>query len=206
MLQLILLAVVAAVALLQLYAVLGRRMGRQPEDRAAQPEPAAPVRRPLTPIALEPPPVEEAPVGLAAVRTRDPGFDPQVFLANARNTYRTLVTAYAAGDREVLRPLLTPEVLAAFEAGIDQREAAGRVESVDMPHPPRADVEDAKVEANRIRISVRFLGELVQTTRESDGAEPRVSERRTAELWTFERDLSEKDGVWRLAGVDVAEA
>jgi len=191
-LQLILLALVAAVALLQLYAVLGRRMGRQPEERAAQPEPAGAARRPAVPLTIEPAPVEEAPTGLSAVRARDPGFDPQVFLANTRNSYRTIVTAYAAGDRETLAPLLTEDVRKAFEAGIAEREAAGREESVDL--------------RDRVRIGVRFLGELVQTQKASKDAEPRVHQRRTAELWTFERNLSDRDGGWRLAGVDVAEA
>ncbi|MFM8753208.1 MAG: Tim44/TimA family putative adaptor protein, partial [Phenylobacterium sp.] len=131
MLQLILLALVAAVALLQLYAVLGRRMGRQPEERAARPEPVAPAPRPLAPIITEPLLSEDAPSGLSAVRARDPGFDPQTFLTSSRNAYRTLVTAYAAGDREALRPLLTPEVMSAFESGIVAREASGPVESVE---------------------------------------------------------------------------
>jgi len=205
-LQLILLAAVAAVALFQLYAVLGRRMGRQPEDRTVQPEPAGAVRRPAVPLTTEPAATEEAPGGLAAVRARDPGFDPQVFLANVRSAYRTIVTAYAAGDRDALAPLLGPEVLAAFEAGIAEREAAGREESVDMPHPPRSDVEHAEGEGDLARISVRFLGELVQSVKAADEAEPRSFERRTAEVWTFEKDLSDRNAAWRLAGVDVAEA
>lgn len=206
MLQLILLAAVAAIALYQLYAVLGRRVGRQPEDPAVRARAPAAGARPAVPLAPEPAIPEAAPEGLAAVRARDPGFDPQVFLSSARNTYRTIVTAYAAGDREALRPLLTPDVLAAFEAGMAEREAAGREESVDLPHPPRSDVEEAEVDGDRARIAVRFLGELVQTTREAPDAEPRVFERRTAETWTFERNLSDRDGAWRLAGVDVAEA
>ncbi len=206
MLQLILLALVAAVALLQLYAVLGRRMGRQPEERAARPEPVAPAPRPLAPIITEPLLSEDAPSGLSAVRARDPGFDPQTFLASSRNAYRTLVTAYAAGDREALRPLLTPEVMSAFESGIVAREASGQVESVELPHPPRSDIEDVQIDGDRARISVRFLGELVQTIKSPSDTVPRVFDRRTAELWTFERNLSEKDGVWRLAAVDVAEA
>ena len=206
MLQLLLLAAVAAVALFQLYAVLGRRMGRQPEDQTLRPEPAGPLRRPAVPLTSEPAPAEEAPGGLAAVRARDPGFDAQVFLSNVRSAYRTIVTAYAAGDRGTLAPLLGPEVLAAFEAGMAEREAAGRQESVDMPHPPRSDVESAEVEGDLARIAVRFLGELVQSVKAADEAEPRTFERRTAEVWTFEKDLSDRNAAWRLAGVDVAEA
>ena len=206
MLQLILLAAVAAVALFQLYAVLGRRMGRQPEERAVRPEPAGPLRRPAVPLTTEPAPVDEAPGGLGAVRARDPGFDPQVFLSNVRTAYRTIVTAYAAGDRDTLAPLLGPDVLRAFEAGIADREAEGRLESVDMPHPPRSDVEHAEVDGDVARISVRFLGELVQSVKAKDEVEPRVFERRTAEVWTFEKDLSDRNAAWRLTGVDVAEA
>ena len=205
-LQLILLALVAAVALLQLYAVLGRRMGRQPEEGAVRPEPAGAVRRPAVPLTTEPAPLEETPSGLSAVRARDPSFDPQVFLASTRNSYRTIVTAYAAGDRDALAPLLTEDVRKAFETGISEREAAGREEGVDMPHPPRSDVETVDIDGDTVRIGVRFLGELVQTQKASGDAEPRVLHRRTAELWTFERNLADREGAWRLAGVDVAEA
>jgi predicted lipid-binding transport protein (Tim44 family) len=201
-LQLILLAIVAALALLQLYAVLGRRVGRQPEDRAVRAPDAAPLRRPGVPLTAS----DEPPEGLAAVRARDPGFDHQVFLSTARSAYRSIVTAYAAGDREVLKPLLTPDVLAAFEVGMAEREAAGRQEGVEVLNPPRSDVETAEVDGDRARIVVRFLGELTQTTRDSAEAEPHAFERRTAELWTFERDLSDREGAWRLAGVDAAEA
>ena len=206
MLQLILLAAVAAVALFQLYAVLGRRVGRQPEDRAVRAADAAPLRRPGVPQTPDAAVLDEPPAGLAAVRARDPGFEPQVFLSTARTAYRSIVTAYAAGDREVLKPLLTPDVMTAFESGMAAREAAGRQEAVEMPHPPRSDVETAEVDGDRVRITVRFLGELMQTTRDSAEAEPHVFDRRTAELWTFERDLSDREGAWRLAGVDAAEA
>ena len=206
MLQLILLAAVAAVALFQLYAVLGRRVGRQPEDRAVRTPDAPPLRRPSVPLTPDAAAPEEPPAGLAAVRAKDPGFEPHVFLSTARNAYRTIVTAYAAGDREPLKTLLTPDVMAAFEAGMAEREAAGRQESVDMPNPPRSDVEDVEIDGDRVRIAVRFLGELMQSTRDAAEAEPRVFERRTAELWTFERDLSDREGAWRLAGVAAAEA
>jgi len=97
-LQLVIFAALAAVVLFQLYAVLGRRVGRQPEDAAAE---AA--KRP----AVEAPPrrVEEVHTPDAAVdaldelRARDPSFDPSAFVAGARGAYEMIVTGFAAGDR-----------------------------------------------------------------------------------------------------------
>jgi predicted lipid-binding transport protein (Tim44 family) len=67
-------------------------------------------------------------------------------------------------------------------------------------------VETVEIDGDRARVALRFLGELLQTVKAPDEAEPRVVQRRTAELWTFERNLADRDGGWRLAGVDVAEA
>ena len=83
-LELVIFAALAAVVLFQLYAVLGRRVGRQPED-AANGEPARPAelerRRPEDPVA----PADGAPLtGVAAIRARDPSFDAGSFVAGAR--------------------------------------------------------------------------------------------------------------------------
>ncbi|MGZ3404366.1 MAG: TIM44-related membrane protein TimA, partial [Phenylobacterium sp.] len=45
MLELIILAGLAAIVLYQLYSVLGRRVGRQPEDSPAVPATATPLER-----------------------------------------------------------------------------------------------------------------------------------------------------------------
>ena len=71
-LELIIFAGLAAIVLYQLYSVLGRRVGRQPEDAAA--EAAASQARPHERLA-EPADDGVELTGLAAVKAKDPGFD-----------------------------------------------------------------------------------------------------------------------------------
>ena len=201
--QLIILAGLAGIVLYQLYAVLGRRVGRQPEDAPAV-EAAAAAQRPLD-RPLEASDDDSDLTGLAAVRAKDPSFDMGNFLAGSKQAYEMVVKSFAGHDRGTLRNLLGPQVLADFEAAIDQREAEGRTETVEFLHPPRADLEKAAVvEGDLAQLTVRFLAEFRSRTKGPEGEG--IDDRRTAELWTFERRLKSKDPNWALVHVDAAEA
>lgn len=202
-LELIIFAGLAAIVLYQLYSVLGRRVGRQPEDRPAAETAPGPVR----PVDRAPEPYEDgvALTGLAAVKALDPSFDVGHFLSGAKQAYEMIVRAFAEGDRATLKNLLAPGVLASFEAAIDQREAEGRTESVEFFHAPRADLEKADVGPGDLgRVTVRFLAEFRSRSKGPEGEA--VDDRRTAELWTFERPLKSRDPNWTLIHVDAAEA
>ncbi len=197
-LQLVIFAALAAVVLWQLYAVLGRRVGRQPGEGLK----ADAQGRPVEPAATDEP---DAPAtGLALLRQRDPSFDPDHFVAGARGAYEMIVLAFAAGDRERLRPLLTDEVFENFDTAIRAREDEGRTESVEFVHAPRADLEDADVVGPTAQARVRFLAEYRSRSKGPEGEA--VDDRRAAEIWTFEREVGSPDPNWRLARVESAEA
>ncbi|RAK57322.1 TIM44-related membrane protein TimA [Phenylobacterium deserti] len=203
-LELIIFAGLAAIVLYQLYSVLGRRVGRQPEDTPAAQNAPAPVRAPDR--AADPAEETVALTGLAALKARDPAFDVGHFLSGAKGAYEMVVKAFAAGDRATLRNLLAPNVMASFDTAIAQREAEGRTETVEFLHSPRADMEKADVVggSDLARVTVRFLAEFRSRTRGPEGEA--VDDRRTAELWTFERNLKSRDPNWTLVHVDAAEA
>ena len=97
--QIVIFALIAAFVLFQLYNVLGRRVGRQPEDNKPRtPLPAAPgADQPAVP---KTPGVDAATLAaIAGLKARDPAFDPVRFLEGARQAYETIVRGYAAGDR-----------------------------------------------------------------------------------------------------------
>ncbi|CAL1690186.1 hypothetical protein MMB232_00307 [Brevundimonas subvibrioides] len=204
-------AVIAAFVLFQLYNVLGKKVGRQPQDDAKAP-PVLPATGPDAP--LRTPGVDATLLAAAAsLRARDPAFDPAKFIDGARQAYETIVRGYAAGDRAALKPLLTPAVLDSFETGIAARETRGETEQVEFLHPPRADLELASAEGDRAVAKVRFLAELrskivppADEATPGAPAEPRIEERRTAEHWTFERSLGASDPNWVLARVEPANA
>jgi predicted lipid-binding transport protein (Tim44 family) len=202
-LELIIFAGLAAIVLYQLYSVLGRRVGRQPEDN---PQPAA-ARSGLRQAERPAEPNDEGVSlsGLAAVKARDPSFDVSHFLTGSKSAYQMIVKAFAEGDRQTLRPLLSGEVMASFDAAIAQRESEGRTETVEFLHSPRADLDKAEVVgADLARMAVRFLAEFRARSKGPEGEA--VDDRRTAELWTFERNLKSRDPNWTLVHVDAAEA
>lgn len=204
LLELIIFAGLAAIVLYQLYSVLGRRVGRQPDEQTA-PGAASPVVRPADrPLEMADEAVSLS--GLAAVRARDPSFDIGRFLAGAKSAYEMIVKAYATGDRSTLRPLLAPPVMASFENAMAARETEGRSENVEFLHPPRADLDKAEVAGagELAQLTVRFLAEFRNRSKGPEGEA--VDDRRTAELWTFQRNLRSRDPNWILVHVDAAEA
>lgn len=189
--------------LFQLYAVLGRRVGRQPEDAAeaeAARAPKAEVEPRRPDEAVEGPPL----TGLAALKDRDPSFDVSNFLRGAKSAYEMVVLAYAKGDRDTLRNLTSDSVYQTFDKAISERDADGRTEAVEFLQPPRADLESAEMSGNLARVRVRFLAEFRTRSKGPEGEA--VDDRRTAEIWTFERSVDSRDPNWALARVDAAEA
>jgi predicted lipid-binding transport protein (Tim44 family) len=206
--QIVIFAVIAALVLFQLYNVLGKKVGRQPQEDARA------ALSPPTPEVVKVSPADAAiQASIAGLKARDPAFDPARFVEGARQAYETIVRGDASGDRAALKPLLTPAVMDSFEAGITVRETRGETETVEFLFPPRADLEGATAEGDRAVAKVRFLAELRSRVTKASGetadsatGEPLVEERRTAEHWTFERTLGAADPNWVLARVEPASA
>src|SRR3546814_19760798 len=57
----------------------------------------------------------------------DPRFDPAEFVAGATAAYEMIVTAFAAGDKDTLRPLLSREVFTDFAGALDERAKRGEI-------------------------------------------------------------------------------
>ena len=206
--DLILFGMVAAFLVLRLRSVLGRRTGFErptapavpPTAREELPAPA----QPGAPARALPDP--RSPLGQALLRIRgvDQAFEPAAFLNGAEGAFRMIVQAFAAGDRETLKNLLAPNVMASFESAIADRETRGVSETVEFLHPPRADLERADLRGDMASVTVRFLAEFRSRTKSSEGEA--VDDKRTAELWTFERSVKSRDPNWTLVHVDAAEA
>jgi len=176
-LGLVIAGTLAGLIALRLYWVLGRRTGNEPEGPAV-PAPS----QAAAPAALE---QVQAPAmaggnGLLDIQMADRGFDTQKFLDGARQAYSQIVNAFAAGDRSALRPLLSGDVYAAFDAGISAR---------DQPAPMLVKLNDARIVGAALHertaeVTVAFNADFTTGP--------------VTDVWTFARDTTATDPNWTL--------
>ncbi len=138
---------------------------------------------------------------LTELTLADRNFDAANFLEGAKLAYEMIVTAFAAGDTAALKPLLAKDVFASFDAVIEARKDRG--ETVDMTFVglKKAEFVKALAEDRHARVTVRFVSEQTSCTKNTDGVviegDP-VTVRDVTDVWTFEREISNRDPNWQL--------
>ena len=221
-LDLILFAMVAAFLVLRLRSVLGRRTGF---ERPPAPEPRAPgydprATPPLEGVAEEarppaprggtrhvlPDPRTVPGAALGRIAAAERGFDPENFLNGAEGAFRMIVTAFAAGDRQTLRALLSDATYAGFEQAITDRENAGEQQRTEIRAVHEMAIETADLRGSTAEIVVRFVTDQVNMTTGRDGEVVTGSDAITelTDLWTFQREVGSSDPSWKLTGTSHA--
>jgi predicted lipid-binding transport protein (Tim44 family) len=209
--DLVLFGMIAAFLVLRLRSILGRRTGLE-RQQPLQPQPLGrpgPIiegrAEPVSPAPSRVVPEPGSALGetLARMRAADRGFDPVRFLDGAESAFRTIVAAFAAGERARLRTLLSDDVYHAFEQAIAAREQAGHTQISDIRAIQSATIETAELTGTRAQITVRFVSDQTSLVRDRDGHFVSGSEGITelVDFWTFERDLNSRDPAWHLVGV-----
>ncbi|MDB5314849.1 MAG: hypothetical protein JWO24_693 [Rhodospirillales bacterium] len=217
--DLILFAMVAAFLVLRLRSVLGRRQGF---ERPPQAEPGKPAYDPrgARPAELDtnlpappsntrrlvPDPSTTVGQALARIRAADPSFDPNGFLSGAEGAFRMIVTAFAAGDRETLRNLLSPDTYAGFESAIAAREAAGDTQRTEIRGMHEVAIDNADLRGNAASVTVRFISDQVNLTTGRDGSIASGAEAvvELNDVWTFQREIGSTDPTWKLVATGAA--
>lgn len=143
--------------------------------------------------------------GLEAIANSDTGFSPQAFLTGAGKAYEMIVTAFANGDRKMLKNLLAPDVYDSFTGAISARES--RKESVETTFVSldRSTIEDAQYKMPTAQITVRFLAKLISVTRGGDnsiidGSAEKIVD--MVDIWTFARESNNRDPNWKLIATE----
>jgi predicted lipid-binding transport protein (Tim44 family) len=227
----ILFLIVAVVVFVRLRSVLGRRTGHErppfdpytrPESPAADAGTSARDKVVQLPKRTEKPSREEekpdrwkgyARPGSSLARTLsafvevDPRFEPGKFLDGARAAYEMIVTAFAAGDRKTLQPLLGREVYDGFLEAISAREGRGETIDSDFIGIEKAEIVDGALKGTMAQLTVKFVSELISVTRSKSGeiieGDPKAI-RDVTDIWTFSRDLASSNPNWKLVATEAA--
>ncbi len=212
--DLVLFGMVAVFLVLRLVSILGKRTGferpaEQPVLDPMQPPAMARAGGKVIDAVAEPVPASTrvlpdpaGPVGqtLVAMAGIDRNFHPARFLDGAEAAFRIIVTAFAAGDRVRLHPLLSDDTYRAFEGAIAAREAQGHTQRTEIRAVAQAAIEQAELHGRVATITVRFVSDQVNVTVGADGLPVAGADAVTeiVDLWSFERDLGQSDPSWRL--------
>lgn len=146
-------------------------------------------------------PNSEVGAGVTQIRVADPGFSPKEFLTGAGAAFEMILNAYASGDRDSLQNLLSPEVYGNFARAIDDREEKGHIMEDTLVGIRAADIVEAYMDGKAACVTVKFVTEQVNVTRDDqghviDGNPNQVAD--VIDFWTFARDARSPNPNWAL--------
>jgi predicted lipid-binding transport protein (Tim44 family) len=144
---------------------------------------------------------EKAKQGLRTLRERQPDFTLNNFLKGAQTAFRMVVKAFAEGDRQLLKKLLSDGVYKNFGKALDQREKdnyqhESRVDKVEITQ-----IEDISIKGQEVIITLRFISEQMTATVNSEGYiidNPARLSIPMIDVWSFSRYLDSADYNWSL--------
>ena len=215
--EILIFAVFAALIIFRLRSVLGRRTGnerppgdvfsrrRKPDsrtdnivrlpdqdNRAADSDDAEPeaeiARSPLE-------------AGLFEIGKADRNFGTEDFLEGASGAFEMIVAAYAEGDLAQLKRLLSKDVYENFAEVVQARYDNQETLETTLVGIKSVALMDARVENRRGLITVKFVSEQINVTRDRDGkivdGDPDDVAAIT-DIWTFAREVRSRDPNWTL--------
>jgi predicted lipid-binding transport protein (Tim44 family) len=138
---------------------------------------------------------------LLLIARADPSFDPEQFVRGAKQAYEMIVTAFAEGNRKLLKDLLSREVFDSFASAIADRES--RNEQIDQSFVGinKAELVEAELKGPTAQVTVKFVSQLISATRDAAGqvvsGDPQRI-REVTDIWTFAREVSSRNPNWKL--------
>jgi len=168
MFDVIIYAALATVVVVVFYSILGKQtgFGGVPEEKSDPVDFGMedPNRKP----APEADPEVER-LGLSGITRLDPSFSIAHFMSGATAAYSMILEAFANGDRDLLKDLLTESTFEIYDAAITEREKAGQTQITDLGRLRKASIKAAKTEGAIAHISVLYEADLTSALRDADG-------------------------------------
>lgn len=214
--DIVIFAAVAVFLALRLRSVLGERNNDEPprpnpyslpQQPPAAPDNAARLPAEVIDMPLPAKPRSSAPPDslqgrLDQIAATDPNFSEKSFINGAKSAFQMIVAAFAAEDTPALRPLLSDDVYDSFAAAIRARQAAKEKLETKIVRISEAEIVEAGLAINNAKVTVRFVSEQIQCTRDASSniVDGSATESRTVtDRWSFSRNLRALDPNWHLS-------
>lgn len=204
-LDILIYALVAGILFFWLFSILGKRTGyeRNQEDDYGLPEQDPEIQDtkiidwPKTPIAAN----EEVRQKIQKLKEIDPNFSEHHFMTGAKYAFETILSAFASGDLNTLKPLLDEPLFKSFKASIDSRSEHHEKQVTRLEKIKEIVISDAYYESSFCYVTVHYTSEQINVTYDQEN---RVLEGdpdhyvTLKDAWTFKRDPKSTGPEWLL--------
>jgi predicted lipid-binding transport protein (Tim44 family) len=143
--------------------------------------------------------------GLKAIQAADSAFSVTEFVEGVRMAFEMIVTSFASGERETLRPLLSDEVYENFAGAIVERETRSETMEMTLVGIREAEVLEATMDGRVAFVTAKIVSEQIEVVRDAAG-EPvsgdptKVST--VTDIWTFARNTRSRNPNWTLVATE----
>jgi predicted lipid-binding transport protein (Tim44 family) len=131
----------------------------------------------------------------------DANFDERSFAEGAKSAFALIVKAFAVGDLDSLRPLLSTALYGGFAAAVQDRDDAGLYQDTAVSRFIDAQIVAADLDDHDAVVTIQFITEQIKITRDAEGTivdgDPDGTETIT-DIWTFRRNTRSNDPNWQL--------
>ena len=140
---------------------------------------------------------------LKKIKEVEPSFSVSQFVSGAKKAYEIILMAYEKGDLDVLETHLEDDVYKDFESVVTDRANKGYIVEASFIGVREIRIKNVHLDMEKkfAEITVFFKCELTSTVRDKEDniIEGSSSEiRKHSDLWTFGRHLGSEDPAWKL--------
>ena len=130
-----------------------------------------------------------------------PSFDLVDFMQKAPRAFEYIAVAFAKGDKESLKPLLSDNIYQSFEKAIDDRKERNETAEFSLIGFKSIKLTDAQLFGSEVELTVEFETEQTNIVKNAAGevivGDPTYIETVT-DIWTLKKSMRSDDPIWVL--------
>ena len=138
---------------------------------------------------------------LKKIKESFPSFDLVDFMQKAPRAFEYIALAFAGGDKESLKPLLSDNIYKSFEKAIDERKERNETAEFSLIGFKSIKLTDARLFGSDVELTVEFETEQTNIVKNAAGevivGDPTYIETVT-DIWTLKKNMQSSDPVWIL--------
>lgn len=134
-------------------------------------------------------------------QTKELTFDESSFKKGAEYAYEMIINSFANGDKANLKTLLSKKLFVEFEKIIDERSAKKLKSELTFIGIEKLSIEKVSNIETRYKVTARFISQIINCLKNEKGEVVEGDAEKTkttTDVWSFERDLKDKDPTWYL--------